>query len=181
MVQHLLDLSKIKANQLTLEYELCSPLDLLNATAGTIRPIARNKDLDLIIRSKQDLPPMRADFRRLYQVFVNLASNSVKFTSTGHIEIGAVTLKRSVKFYVRDTGMGVAPEIKDLIFQDFRQGDNSANRLHGGMGLGLSLSKRLVELHGGTIGFDPNKASGSTFFFTIPFSKVSARRDASAR
>ncbi len=173
MVQHLLDLSKIKANRLILEYEPCAPCDLVLAAGGTVRPIARSKGLDVVLHTDTKLPCINADFRRLYQVFVNLAGNAVKFTSSGQIDVGAVAKENAVKFYVRDTGMGVPPELRDMIFQDFRQGDNSASRLHGGMGLGLGLSKRLVELHGGKIGFRVNEDRGSTFFFTIPFSKDS--------
>ncbi len=168
MVQQLLDLSKIKSNQLTLDYEPCLPHDLIQATAGTIRPIARAKGLNLVITTMPDQQPIRVDFRRLYQVFVNLAGNSVKFTKKGEIEIGAHREQGNVRYYVRDTGIGVSPEMQELIFQEFRQGDSSASRLYGGMGLGLSLSKRLVELHGGEIGFKSNPGGGSTFFFTIP-------------
>lgn len=175
MVQQLIDLSRIKSNQLTLEYEPCHPNDLVQATAGTVRPIARSKGLNIAIDVDTNLEPVLVDFRRLYQVFVNLAGNSVKFTSEGGIRIGAVKEGGHVRFYVLDTGIGVSAEMKEMIFQDFTQVDSSASRLYGGIGLGLSLSKRLVEMHGGRIGFETNQGGGSTFFFTVPLDGTHAK------
>lgn len=168
MVQEILDLSRLKSNQLKLELDYCSPNDLVEATLGTIEPIAKSKGIDLVAKMENRLPLVYVDFSRIYQVFVNLAENSVKFTLKGKIEIGATREEDQVKFYVKDTGIGISTEMKDMIFQEFRQGDGSTTRYFGGIGLGLSLSKRLVELHRGEIGVQSQPEHGSFFYFTIP-------------
>jgi len=175
MVQEILDLSKIKSNQLALDKEFFSPDDLIEATIGTIRPVATRKGLVVEKQVKQVLPPVYADFRRLYQVFVNLVDNAVKFTSRGKISVGATLLPQSVRFFVKDTGIGVNAEVRELIFQEFRQGDNSNTRYYGGIGLGLSLSKRLIELHDGKIGLESESRNGSTFYFSIPLDEDGTR------
>jgi PAS domain S-box-containing protein len=168
MVQDILDLSKLKNNTLKLEYDLCSPHDLVETTLGTVSPIARSKGLKLKLALDKDLPAVRVDFKRIYQAFVNLAENAVKFTSEGEIEIGAVRDLDNIKFYVRDTGIGISSEQMEAIFHDFRQGNSSNIRSYNGIGLGLSLSKRLVELHQGEIGVDSKLNDGSVFYFKLP-------------
>jgi len=108
------------------------------------------------------------DFR-LTQVMRNLLSNSLKFTSKGIIEFGYVPKDKVVEFYIKDTGKGIKKSLEPYIFDQFRQGDNSVSREHGGTGLGLSLSKSLVELMGGKIWFESKWSKGSTFFFTLPY------------
>lgn len=172
MVQEILDLSKLKSNRLRLEKELCAPRDLIEATADIIHPIALQKGLQVEKRFDDALPPVNVDFRRIYQVFVNLAGNAVKFTSQGKVTIGAHQEGNAIRFFVRDTGIGVNPEIKEKIFQEFRQGDSSKTRDFGGIGLGLSLSKRLIEMHDGKIGVESQRNRGSTFYFTIPLAEA---------
>ena len=171
MLQEILDWSKIKSNQLELTCAYCSPQDLIEATVGTIRPIAQQKKLVVEKVVDADLTPIYADFQRLYQVFVHLAGNAVKFTSEGKITIGARRLSHEIQFFVMDTGIGVKTEIKEMIFQEFRQGDGSNTRFYGGIGLGLSLSKRLIAMHDGQIGVESGNDGGSTFYFNIPLQR----------
>ncbi len=168
MVQEVLDLSKINSSQLALERELCAPNDLIEATFGTVTPLAKKKGLHVHAELDDKLPQLYVDFQRIYEVFVNLAGNAVKFTEQGSVEIGAYSDGSVVTFFVRDTGIGIPRETRETIFQEFRQGDSSLGRLHGGIGLGLSLSRRLIELHGGSIEVESDADKGSTFTFTIP-------------
>jgi CheY-like chemotaxis protein len=111
-----------------------------------------------------------ADGLYLHQVMSNLLNNSEKFTEEGFIEFGyIIENKVNILFYVRDTGIGVPPDMKDIIFERFRQADESFTRIYGGMGLGLSICKGLVNLMGGSIWAESDGKTGSTFYFTIPY------------
>jgi signal transduction histidine kinase len=135
------------------------------------------------------LPVLRVDFRRLYQVLLNLLSNAIKFTKEGTVEIGARRASDGIRFHVKDTGIGIAPEFARHIFKEFHQyapifslqkneqisaPDGVARAFSGsplsGVGLGLSLSKRLVELHGGKIAYVTKENEGTEFYFHIPIS-----------
>ncbi|MFQ5706484.1 MAG: ATP-binding protein [bacterium] len=170
LVQKILDLSKIKSNQLKLEYEFCSPYDLIDATLGTVAPIAKNNGLALKRHCDKNLPLLYVDFRRIYQVLVILVGNAIKFTHDGSVEVGAERAPSAVKFYVSDTGIGIPVDDQEKIFHEFRQGDSSPTRIYGGVGVGLSLSKKLIELHGGELGVTSRPNEGSKFYFTLPVS-----------
>ena len=121
------------------------------------------------------LGELLADERKLKQVLINLLSNAVKFTDEG----GSVTVRGTpagcgVRMEVRDTGSGIPERDQTLIFEEFRQAEGEHTRRHEGTGLGLALSKRLVELHGGEIGVESEPGRGSTFFFTLPGEPVEA-------
>ena len=109
-----------------------------------------------------------ADKERLQQIFNNLISNALKFTTTGYIEIGCEPSGDMIKFHVKDTGIGIPKAFLDLIFDRFRQVETSLTRKFGGNGLGLAISKNLVELMGGTIWVESETGIGSTFYFTLP-------------
>jgi signal transduction histidine kinase len=169
LVNEVLDLSRLKRHQVQLEVEDVSPVELIEAAAAAVQPLAKQKRLDLITRCEPDLPMLRIDFRRLYQVLLNLLGNAIKFTNEGSVEVGAFRDGKSVRFHVKDTGIGIAPEFSRHVFKDFRQKDGTP-RPFGGVGLGLSLSKRLVELHGGKIGYTTKQNKGTEFYFFIPLS-----------
>ena len=114
-----------------------------------------------------DLPTVLADSTRLQQVLVNLIHNAVKFTQPGgKVQVGAYAEARQVVFFVRDTGVGIAPDSLSRIFERFYKADRA--RSGGGTGLGLSIARHLVELHGGRIWADSVQGQGSTFYFSLP-------------
>ena len=168
MVQEVLDLSRPKTNQLKLEYDFCTPRELVEAVGDTVGPIAKTKGLKFEVSFAEDLPTIRVDFKRIYQVLVNLVSNSVKFTKEGVVQVGAEWEENAVKFSVKDTGVGISSELKELIFHEFRIENGTMNRFYGGMGLALSLSRRLVELHDGKLWAESRTPQGCSFYFTIP-------------
>ncbi len=167
LVNEVLDLSRLKNHQIQLELENVPPGELIDAAAAAVQALAKQKRLELLTACEADLPVLKIDFRRVYQVLLNLLSNAIKFTHTGSVEIGARRDGKHVRFHVKDTGIGIAPEFTRHLFKDFRQMDD-VPRSFGGVGLGLSLSKRLVELHGGKIGYTTKPNKGSEFYFLIP-------------
>jgi signal transduction histidine kinase len=167
LVNEVLDLSRLKKHQVQLELESVLPVELIQAAAAAVQPLAKRKRLELLTTCEADLPMLRVDFRRLYQVLLNLLSNAIKFTHEGSVEIGARRDGKKIRFHVKDTGIGIAPEFARHVFKDFRQRDGVV-RPFGGVGLGLSLSKRLVELHGGKIGYTTKQNKGTEFYFFIP-------------
>jgi signal transduction histidine kinase len=167
LVNEVLDLSRLKNHQVELELENVPPMELIDAAAAAVQALAKQKRLELLTKCEVDLPNLRIDFRRVYQVLLNLLSNAIKFTHEGSIELGARRDGKHIRFHVKDTGIGIAPEFVRHVFKDFRQMDGVA-RPFGGVGLGLSLSKRLVELHGGKIGYTTKQNKGTEFYFLIP-------------
>jgi signal transduction histidine kinase len=114
------------------------------------------------------LPLVMGDEIRLKQILRNLIANALKFTKKGGIVVGTSHDEDFVTFWVKDTGIGISKEDRALIFDKFRQAQSGNSREFGGTGLGLSLSKELVELHGGKIWLESEKEKGSTFYFAIP-------------
>jgi signal transduction histidine kinase len=167
LVNEVLDLSRLKKHQVQLDLENILPVELIEAAAAAVQPLAKQKRLALLTKCEADLPALRVDFRRLYQVLLNLLSNAIKFTHDGSVEIGARREGKNIRFHVKDTGIGIAPEFARHVFKDFRQMDDIV-RPFGGVGLGLSLSKRLVELHGGKMGYTTKQNKGTEFYFSIP-------------
>jgi signal transduction histidine kinase len=168
LINDILDLSKIEAGRMELELSdfhlptaLDSALTLVRERAGR-RGIALNLSID------ERLGQMRADERKVRQVVLNLLSNAIKFTPEGgRIDVRAMPVDGSVEVSVTDTGVGIAPEDQEAIFEEFRQVGTSAAKQEG-TGLGLALCRRFVELHGGKIWVQSEVGRGSTFTFTIP-------------
>ncbi len=184
LVNEILDLSRLKQHQMQLEIDAIAPVELIEAAVAAVHPLARQRRLNLVTKCEPDLPMLRVDFRRLYQVFLNLLSNAIKFTKEGTVEIGARRESGSIRFHVKDTGIGIAPEFARYVFKEFHQLApifsmqknekipelDGVARPFGGVGLGLSLSKRLVELHGGKIAYVTKENEGTEFYFHIPIS-----------
>ncbi|MGD8497460.1 MAG: response regulator, partial [Chromatiales bacterium] len=173
IINDILDFSKIEAGKLDIESIDFRLEDVLDNVATLIGLKARQKGLELLFSVEPTAVPryLVGDPLRLGQVLINLASNAVKFTDSGEIVIsvervdeheGRVTLR----FAVRDTGIGLTTEQQSRLFQSFTQADGSTTRKYGGTGLGLAISKRLVEMMGGEIGVDSEPGAGSTFSFT---------------
>ncbi len=167
MAQELLDLSRIESGQVALQFGKVNPSRLLESAAERMRTQAERAGLTLTVEETAALPEVRADRGRLEQVLVNLIHNAVKFTPPGgEITLSAEQQGKSVCFSVRDTGVGIAEEDLERIFERFFKSDRA--RSGGGTGLGLSISRHIVEAHGGRIWAESQEGHGSTFFFTIP-------------
>ncbi|HTE39567.1 MAG TPA: ATP-binding protein, partial [Steroidobacteraceae bacterium] len=174
VINDLLDFSKIEAGMLTLE---AIEMDL-RATVedvGTVMAFqAAAKKLELVINIHPDVPArVIGDPQRIRQCLLNLVGNAIKFTRVGEVVIEVTAEKHSddkvlTRFKVRDTGMGIAPEIQKVLFQPFVQADTSTTRHFGGTGLGLSIVSRLSEMMGGTVGLESAMGSGSTFWIALP-------------
>jgi PAS domain S-box-containing protein len=171
LVNNILDLSKIETGKLELHIEPVDPSDIVSAVASQLTLEAIENGLTMHTQICGALPLMMGDEIRLKQVLRNLISNALKFTKKGGIVVGASHDEDTVTFWVKDTGIGISEEDRALIFEKFRQAQGGNSREFGGTGLGLSLSKELVELHGGKIWLESEKGKGSTFYFTIPTKK----------
>ena len=169
LINDILDLSKIEAGRMELEagvFDLCAALD--NA-ATLVRERAQRGGIELQVQTDPVLSTFRGDERKLKQVVLNLLSNAVKFTQPGgSVRVTAEALDGSAKIAVSDTGVGIAPEDQETIFEAFRQVGSDVTRKREGTGLGLALARRSVELHGGTIGVQSAPGKGSTFTVTLP-------------
>lgn len=168
LINQLLDFALIQNRKLRLVREACSIYDLVDAALSTIRPAAEQKKLKLIRDVENNLPKIWADGQKIFQVLLNLLSNAVKFTERGEIGLRVRRKGEVVEFAIRDTGIGIEEEHKDRIFEDFHQASEGMSRKYGGAGLGLSLARHFVEMHGGKIWVESNPGQGATFYFTLP-------------
>lgn len=171
IINDILDISKIKADQITIKNTDVNITELLEELLEQNKEQAELKRLGLILNPRhldKNIVTL-TDSAKLHQVFSNLINNAIKFTSEGIVEFGLDIQDHTLSFYVKDSGIGIAPEDQDLIFKPFSKVENSAARKYGGNGLGLAISKALVEKLGGTISLSSSINKGSTFTFTIPY------------
>jgi signal transduction histidine kinase len=127
-----------------------------------------NDHTKLSLNLGDEIPSVYGDEPWLKQVFWHLLDNAAKFTKHGKVSVGAQKCGEMLKVCIADTGVGIPEEKRDVIFQGFCQGDGSATREHEGLGLGLAISKKIVELHGGRIWFNSKVGHGSHFYLTLP-------------
>ncbi len=168
MINDILDLSKIEAGKMDLQLEQFSIREAVTEVNTIITALANKKQIQLVLELDQDVS-IEADKLKFKQILYNLLSNAIKFTNEG----GKVTTKFEVSSSallgsVTDTGVGISPQDREKLFQPFTQLDASSTRAHGGTGLGLALTNRLIQLHGGKIRVDSEIDEGSTFSFTFP-------------
>jgi len=168
LINDILDLSKIEAGRMELELtEFDLPTAIENALM-LVRERAGRRSIALHTNIDDRLGQIQGDERKIRQVVLNLLSNAIKFTPEGgRIEVAAVRRDGLVELSVRDTGVGIAPEDQEAVFEEFKQ-VGTADRKVEGTGLGLALSRKFVELHGGKIWVKSQVGTGSTFTFTIP-------------
>jgi len=170
IVNDILDFSKIEAGKMAIE---CTPVDLGKVLTGVLELIderARAKGLPIKVRKSPDFPmACRSDALRIGQVLLNLLSNAVKFTERGSITLAAELAEKELVFRVSDTGIGISAEEQRHIFAPFEQADGSTTRKYGGTGLGLTITQRIVELMGGSLGVESQPGVGSTFEVRLPY------------
>jgi signal transduction histidine kinase len=178
LINDIIDFSKIQSGQLALRNETFDLNALCDNVAIVASTIIKQKQKNITITTKKGSPEesflIVADPFRLEQVLYNLVSNSIKFTQSGDIVISyQIVNAKTISFSVKDTGQGVAPEHHDLIFERFRQVENSPTNNTGGTGLGLAITKSLLTLMGGCISIKSNLNKGATFTFTINYKPIS--------
>ena len=177
IINDILDFSKIEAGKLNLENIEFDLRQTVEDTVELLAERAHSKGLELVCALPvKPMPRVKGDPLRLGQVLTNLIGNAIKFTEHGEVTVSASCLDESpqnvtVRFEVTDTGPGMGKDVQGRIFENFMQADGSTTRKHGGTGLGLPISKQLVEMMGGTMRLDSSPGAGSTFGFTIRFEK----------
>ncbi len=177
LLNDILDFSKIEAGSIELESIDFDLRVLLDDFASMPAVRAQAKGLEFICAVAPDVPAyLSGDPGRLRQVLLNLVGNALKFTDSGEISVRVALLEETdgdalVRFSVKDTGIGIAPEQNEMLFEKFTQADASTTRRYGGTGLGLAISKRLVELMGGEIGLESEPGKGSEFWFAVRLPK----------
>ena len=171
IVRAILDLAKIQAGKHALSIQGFSPHSVLAEVQKLLDVRAQEKGLALILSYQGALPEtIETDRTRLRQVLLNLIGNAIKFTKRGSVEIVSSFLPEDgmLQLEIADTGIGITPEQREGLFQPFSQADNTSTRQYGGTGLGLTITKRLVEMLGGRIWFESEPGKGSRFYVAIP-------------
>ncbi len=167
LINELLDLSKIESGRMEAIVTEFDPRQVVDRALETARLLAEEKSLPIRVHIA-DVPKMRSDEEKVYQILLNLLSNAVKFTEAGQIEVTVAAADEQVSFAVRDTGIGIAAGDLDHVFNEFRQVDGSTTRRHAGTGLGLNIGRKLARLLGGDLTVESTPGEGSTFALTLP-------------
>ena len=169
MVDDLLDLAKVEAGRVEISPAWFEMVDLFSALRGMFKPVLTNPAVHLVFEEPEDVPTLYTDDRKLSQILRNFISNALKFTPRGEVRVAAkLEADERVTFSVSDTGIGIAPEFHQTIFEDFSQVQSPLQKRLRGTGLGLSLSRKLAELLGGSVGLASEPGKGSVFHVTIP-------------
>lgn len=168
LVNDILDFSKLKNKDLELQTKPVGMYSIADVALTLSRTLVAGKELELINNISTNLPLVLGDENRLQQIMLNLVGNAIKFTEQGSVTISAIKNKELIEICISDTGIGIPNDKLEAIFKSFEQVDASTSRKYGGTGLGLSVSKQLVELHGGSIWVESELKKGSSFFFSIP-------------
>jgi signal transduction histidine kinase len=175
LVNDLLDIAKVDAGKAALHTAEFAVADLFGALRGMLRPLRVSAEVELAFEVADDLPRLRGDERKVSQILRNLVSNALKFTERGSVVVSAAldAARGRIVFAVRDTGIGIAPEHHETIFEEFAQVDNPLQARVKGTGLGLALSRRLAQLMGGSLRLESAAGQGSTFYLELPLAPPS--------
>lgn len=188
LINEILDLAKVESGKMILHLESFPVAGAITEIAALAGGLASEKEVTVRRRLSPDLTTITADRKKFKQIFYNLLSNAIKFTPDGGwVEISSAVVgdfehtdddrfvgRRNARFCVSDNGIGIDEEDQESIFQEFQQLDASYSREYEGTGLGLALTKKLIELHGGSIWLESEKGKGSSFYFTIPLTEQDA-------
>jgi len=174
MVGEILTYARAAGDQLVLTLATFDPSEAVEQVAALNEPLAARKEHTLDVAIAPNLPPIRADRERFTHILGNLIGNAIGYTAPGgRIWVAARRCtdqgREALLVEVGDTGIGIADEYHDYVFREFAQVDSSASRAHHGTGLGLTIARKLVDLHGGRIWVESEVGIGSRFFFTIPY------------
>ena len=172
LINNILDLSKIEAGKMELSIEPVDLRDIAKGVMSTAIALVKDKSVRLEQDVPEDLPTVMADQTRVRQIMLNLVSNAAKFTEQGSITLRVTAYPKEVYIAVSDTGIGVAADKLNHIFEEFTQADASTTRRYGGTGLGLAITKKFVEMHQGRLWVESQVGVGSTFTFTLPREQV---------
>ena len=176
LINDILDLSKIEAGKMKLEFASIDIGALVDEVASTVQPMAAQNENRLVVHCHPEITTLYSDPLRLKQVLLNLLSNACKFTEHGRIDLKVQTIWQNhhpwLEFTISDTGIGMTPEQSRQLFQEFVQVDSSPTRKYGGTGLGLAISRRICQLMGGDIHVESEAGKGSTFTIRLPYDTV---------
>jgi signal transduction histidine kinase len=171
LINDILDISKIEAGQFNIMSENFDLRGSIEKTVQIISPLADKKNILLHSRIEDNISEMRGDQRRVEQIIINLLSNAVKFTDHGEINLNCRSDNDLITISVEDTGIGIKPENINIIFEAFRQLDTGTARTQEGTGLGLNITKKLIEMMGGSIAVESEWGKGSAFTVILPIKK----------
>ncbi len=183
LIEDLLDMSRITSGKMQLDVQTIMPTTFIQAAIDTVQPAADAKGIRLIRIIDHSAGPVSGDPGRLQQVLWNLLSNAIKFTpKEGRVSVVLERVNSHIEISVADSGIGIRPEFLPQVFDRFQQGDASIARKHGGLGLGLSIVKNLVELHGGSVQVhSPGENKGATFSVRLPLAVVRSTAQSAER
>lgn len=180
LINEILDLAKIEAGKMEITQEPVNLNDLADEVLQSLEPLAKNRGNRLILNAPEEPIVVLTDGFRLRQCLMNLISNAIKFTQDGQVAIsfekkGAATGRGQYEIKVRDTGIGMGEDALARLFEPFQQGDGSVTRVYGGTGLGLALTREMMQLLGGTVSVESRVGQGSTFALTLPAKGLQAK------
>ena len=177
LINDILDFSKMKHQDLNLRLKPVGIQPMVELALNLSKPLTGDKPVEIKSALEENLPLVQADEDRLQQILLNLLGNAIKFTHEGEVLVSAKHEKKMIRVSIKDTGIGIPEDQLGHIFESFEQADGTTEREYGGTGLGLSVSRQLVELHNGKLDVQSKEGAGSTFSFTLPISEIQERRE----
>jgi signal transduction histidine kinase len=169
IINDILDISRIEAGKMPLHYEEYEVQVLIGELLAEVEPLTQKARLQTLTEI-EPMPPLYSDRQKVKQIVLNLLTNAIKFTPQGFVKVTARSdeERKEVRISVQDTGIGIAPQDREKVFEDFRQADSSVTREYGGAGLGLAICRRLAAMIDGRIELQSALGRGSTFTLVIP-------------